>query len=112
MLAPTGRLRYPGPVRVSPALIGIVFAATLWGSLGVAEQPIDPLAPHEEQQIELLHPGGVQELERVDPQDQDIGRVEPVSRGKRVASGVGKVVVGVLAVGVAVGAAAASLLFL
>ena len=88
----------------------VVFGVTV--PLVSAEQPIDPLRPQNEQQIEVLRPGGVQEVERVDPEEQEIGRAEPVSRGKRIASNVGKVVLGVTAVGLAVGAAMLSLLFL
>ena len=99
-------------MRLAAAVSGLVLSAILVGSLAIADQPIDPMYPDGEQQIEVLRPGAVQEIERVDRQEQEIGVAEPVSRGKRIASNVGKVVVGVAAVGIAVGAAALSLLLL
>lgn len=77
-----------------------------------AEQPVEPLRPEAEQQVEILHPRLPQTVQEIQLQpDQEVTAPEPVSPARRAASTVGKVVLGIVAAGVALGAAAASLLF-
>lgn len=76
-----------------------------------ALQPVEPMAPTEQQQIEVLNPTGSQALEGVAGGAQDVHTAEPVSPGRRAASTAGKVVLGVVAATVAIGATALSLLF-
>lgn len=91
----------------------IAAAAALAVSAALATQPVEPMAPGGEQQIEVLRPGVAQSVDAVAPQpEQQVGVPEPVSPGKRAASTAGKVVLGVAAAGVAIGAAILSLLFL
>lgn len=78
---------------------------------GPAAQPVDPLRAEGTQQIEVLRPETTQEVEAVVLQpDQDVRVPEPVSPARRAASTAGKVVLGIAAAGIAVGAALASLL--
>ena len=95
------------------ALLPLVLVLGLALSAGGAEAPeqtVTPIAPAVEQRVEPLDTADVQ---RVEPLDADqLQRISgesngPVSRGLATA---GKVVIGVLALGVSLGFTAASLL--
>jgi hypothetical protein len=75
-------------------------------------QPL-PLADHE-QQIEVLNPGASQHLSHAEPEltEQEVGVPKAKTPAQRAASATGKVVLGVLAAGIAIAAGAASLLLL
>ena len=92
---------------------GVLAVAVLRTFVAQAQQPIEPIRPQVEQEIEILRPGRDQTVSDVDVQgEQELGVPEKTSRGARAASTVGKVVLGVVAAGVALGAMAASLLLL
>jgi len=92
---------------------GLLLVAGSAASVGWAVQPVEPLRPKAEQQVEILHPKNAQDVDEVTLQpEQQISVPQPVSPAKRVASNVGKVVLGVTAAGVALGVAMLSLLFL
>jgi hypothetical protein len=100
-------------VRLSLPAGGFVLVAVLSATVLAGSQPVEPMNPEAEQQVEILRPGVAQSVDEVARQpEQQIGVPEPVSSTKRAASTAGKVVLGVAAAGVAVGAAILSLLFL
>jgi hypothetical protein len=76
------------------------------------EQTVVPITPGAEQRVEGIDPAGEQRVEQLDAaglQRVSGANKSPVRRG---AEKVGKVVVGVVAAGVSIGAMVASLLFL
>jgi hypothetical protein len=75
-----------------------------------SEQTVTPITPPVQQRVETVTPPGEQRVEALDAKDmQQIthGSKGPVQRG---AETVGKVVIGILATGVALGVTVASLL--
>jgi len=77
-----------------------------------SEQTITPITPSVQQRVEAVTPPGEQRVEALDAkglQDVTHGSKGPVQRG---AEAVGKVVIGVLAATIAIGATVASLLFI
>ena len=94
-------------------LAGSVLVALAESPPGATVRPLPPGPAR--QQIEVLRPGSGQDLsqaERAEQGEQDIGVPEPKSSTQRAASTAGKVVLGVFAAAIAIGAAAASLLLL
>jgi hypothetical protein len=76
------------------------------------EQTITPITPPVQQRVEMVTPPGEQRVEALDAEDmQGIthGSKGPVQRG---AEAVGKVVIGVLAASIAIGATVAALLLM
>ncbi len=113
MLAKGPPVRYRRGVRWTVPAGGLALVAALGVSVAPAEQPVEPMNPHVEQQVEIIRPNVAQSVHEVDvPAGQDVRVPEPVSPAKRAASTAGKVVLGVAAAGVAVGAAILSLLLL
>lgn len=107
------RLGYRGDVRSALVAFGVVLVVLVVASAAPPEQPVATIQAPVEQEIEVLSSGVSQTVTRVDGQPlQEIGAPEPVGTGKRAAVTAGKVVIGVVAVAVAVGAAVASLLFI
>jgi hypothetical protein len=102
-------------VRLAIVLAGIAISAVL-GVMpsGAVEQTIEPLTPPVEQHVEMI--GGGQYVEQVRAVDaQAVETVEPHVPPSPAAKATSKAVQGVLGVaaaGVALGAMAASLLFL
>ena len=76
------------------------------------EQTVVPITPGAEQRVEALDPAGEQRVEQLG--GDGLQHVTGASKGpvRRGAERVGKVVVGVVAAGVSIGAMVASLLFL
>jgi hypothetical protein len=113
VLAKRRPLRYGGFVRSILPAGGLALAAVLAASLGPAAQ-VEPMRPQAPQEVRILRPDVVQSVDAVtlDGSAQQVQAAEPASAVKRVASTAGKVVLGVTAAGVAVGAAILSLLFL
>jgi|SRR5688572_31800742 hypothetical protein len=93
--------------------VTMLSAAAALGGIGFAQDDIRPL-PRREQEVTIVTPSGLQQVERVDQAvvEQQVRPNEVPTPAKRTASAVGKVAVGVLAAAVAIGASAASLLFL
>src|SRR5262245_13465056 len=95
-------------------LAAIAVAMRLGGLAGATEQMVVPLRPGNEQK--LVGVGGSdaeQRVQQLDPATgQAVGPYEPPSDSAKAASKVGQFVLGVTAAGVALGAMAASLLFL
>jgi hypothetical protein len=77
------------------------------------EQAVTPLAPASEQRVDAVVAGGPQQdVEKLDAQGlQDIAGTSHTSPAKRAATTVGKVALGVVALGVSLGFTVASLLF-
>ena len=77
-----------------------------------AEQTVVPLTPGVEQRVEPITPPAEQHVEQLG--GDGVQQVSSESKGpfRRGAEGVAKVVVGVVAAGVSIGAMVASLLFL
>lgn len=101
--------------RIAPTALAALFAGGVL--VAVAAPPdgyVQPLpAGENEQQVEVLRPGGSQGLSSAEPTaEQDIGVPEPKTATQRAASTAGKVVLAVVATAVAIGMAAASLLLL
>jgi hypothetical protein len=99
-------------VLLALGVVGVLLGA---GPVRGVEQRITPLNPSEEQRIEHLgHPDDVAGVDAVPiaGADQAIAPAEPPSPAVKAASTAGKVVLGVTAAGLALGAMAASLLFL
>jgi hypothetical protein len=99
---------------VVPLTIALVLrvAVPVLATGDALEQTIVPLTPGTEQRVEAITPPGEQRVEQLDEagvQHVTGADKSPVRRG---AEGVGKVVVGVVAAGVSIGAMVASLLFL
>jgi hypothetical protein len=105
---------------VAPGRIALTAWALLLAGgvlVAVAAQPDGYVQPvpsgGNEQQIEVLRPGGSQGLSNTDSTtEQDIGVPEPKTGAQRAASVAGKVALAVVATAVALGMAAASLLLL
>lgn len=113
MLAIAGQVRYRGDVRSALAAFGVVLAAMVMASAAPPEQPVATIQSRAQQEIQILSSGAVQTVTEVERQPlQEVGTPVPVSSGKRAAVKAGKVVIGTIAVGIAVGAALASLLFI
>ena len=96
------------------ALLALVVVLGLAGAPGAAESPeqtVTPVAPGVEQRVEPVETGDVQRVEPLDPGEaQRVSGEEskgPVRRGLATA---GKVVVGIVALGVSLGFTVASLL--
>jgi hypothetical protein len=78
-----------------------------------ATQPVEPLQPKEQQQIEILRPQGSQGVADVPlASQQQVDVPEPVSPARHAASVGGKILLGIAAAGIALGGAVVSLLFL
>ena len=86
----------------------------LFGSMGWAQEHIEPLGGRgQQQEIEILQPTQQQQVEAVDgTAQQEVRRNEIPTETQRAVSRVGKVMVGIFAAAVAIGASAASLLLL
>ena len=84
------------------------------GSFGWTQETIEPLGGDQRQQeIEILQPAEQQQVEAVDGTvQQDVRKNEIPTPTQRSVSAVGKVMVGIFAAAVAIGASAASLLLL
>ena len=80
----------------------------------VAQERIEPLpGAQKQQEIEILTPSHQQTLESVEPgAEQEVRENHIPSPAQRTISTAGKVLVGILATGVALGTAVASLLLL
>jgi hypothetical protein len=77
------------------------------------EQTVEAIVPQGEQEIEPITPPGDQVVEAVGAGgDQRVERQEPRTAAEKTASTVGKVVTGVTAAAVSLGAMAAMLIFL
>ena len=77
------------------------------------EQTVEPIVPRGEQVVQPLASPGEQVVERMGTtEEQQVGIQEPPSTAAKVASTAGKVVTGVAAAGVSLGAMAAMLLLL
>ena len=77
-----------------------------------ADQDVRPIIPTEEQQVEPFGPGGEQVVQGVD--SEALQQIEPqreATRAEKTASTVGKVLTGVTAAVVGLGATVAMLLF-
>ena len=95
------------------ALLPLLLVLGLALSAGAAEAPeqtVTPIAPTVEQRVDPVAGGDVQHVERLDP-DQ-VQRLSAESSGpiRRGVATAGKVVVGILALGISLGFTAASLL--
>jgi hypothetical protein len=78
-----------------------------------ATQPVEPLRPKEQQRIEILRPQGSQGMAEVPiASQQQVELPEPVSPARHAASVGGKIILGIVAAGIALGGAVVSLLFL
>lgn len=103
-------------MRLAIGLAGIALSIGL-GVLpsGAVEQTIEPLNPGVEQRVEIIGGGGdtQEQVRTVDAQDvETVVPHEPPSPAVKAASTAGKVVLGVVGAGVALGAMVASLLFM
>lgn len=97
--------------RILAAMLGTgLLGAALGAMAGIAE----PISPMEVQEIEVISRPTVQQdlgdARGVGQQELEVP--QPVTPAQRTASNVGKVTLGVLAAGIAIAAAAASLLLL
>lgn len=113
-LASRAQLVYLRAVRVAFLAVSIFAAAVLPPtSARAVEQKIEVLTPPHEQRVETL--GGTDDLQQVqaldDSRTQIVGPHEPPTPAVKAASTAGKIVLGVAAAAVAVGATLASLLF-
>jgi hypothetical protein len=100
-----------GGVKRILATLALVFALSIVGLAAndPGEQTVTPVAPPVQQRVETVTPAGEQHVEALDAKSlQEIthGSKGPVQRG---AETVGKVVIGVLAATIAIGATVASL---
>jgi hypothetical protein len=108
---------HPG-VRPVIAAVSLTMALVLRVAVPVlatdepAEQTVVPLTPGTEQRVEAIAPSGEQRVETLDAAGLQHVTGADKSAARRGAEGVGKVVVGVLAAGISIGAMVASLLFL
>ena len=94
------------------AVLSLQLALPVRAANEVREQTVTPLVPQQEQRVEPLVPEGEQRVEALDAegiQQVTQGTKGPVRRGAETAA---KVVLGVLAAGVAIGAMVASLMLL
>lgn len=92
-------------------VLGVTLAAA---PVRGVEQRIVPLTPSEEQRVVPIgDPDAVAQVDALDPAaSQDVAPAVPPSAAAKAASTAGKVVLSVAAAGLALGAMAASLLFL
>jgi hypothetical protein len=92
----------------------LAVALGIWSGSGRAQEAIEPLGGRgTQQEIEVLQPAQQQQVQAVDGTAvQEIGKAEVPTQTQRTMSKVGKVMVGILAAAVAIGASAASLLLL
>jgi hypothetical protein len=94
--------------------LGVVGIALAAAPVRGTEQRIVPLNPPEEQRVERI--GGADDVAHVESvdgaADQDVAPAIPPSQTAKAASTAGKVVLSVAAAGLALGAMAASLMFL
>jgi len=89
---------------------GVLAGAVAWAT---TEQTIEPLTPPVEQQVQALGQGADQRVEVIGGGvEQEIGPHVPPTQAQKTASNVGKAVLGVTGAVIALGAMAASLLFL
>jgi hypothetical protein len=89
---------------------GVLAGAVAWAT---TEQTIEPLTPPVEQRVQPLGPGTDQRVEQLGgAEEQQIGPHVPPSPAQKAASNAGKVVLGIAGTALALGAMAASLLFL
>lgn len=103
-----------GVVKRILATLALVLGLSVVGLAAneVSEQTITPITPPVQQRVEGVTPPGEQHVEALDAKGmQEIthGSKGPVQRG---AEAVGKVVIGVLAAGIAIGVTVASLLLI
>ncbi|TMA60850.1 MAG: hypothetical protein E6J75_00245 [Deltaproteobacteria bacterium] len=95
------------------ALLPLVLLLGLAAVVGAAEAPeqsVTPIVPDIEQRVEAVDTGDVQHVERLDPDQMQRIAAEsnaPVRRGLATA---GKVVLGVIALGLSLGFTVASIL--
>jgi hypothetical protein len=107
----------PG-VRPAIAAVALTMALVLRVAVPVlatgepVEQAVVPITPGTEQRVEAIAPAGEQRVEQLDAAGLQHVTGADKSVVRRGAEGVGKVVVGVLAAGISIGAMVASLLFL
>ncbi len=89
-----------------------LLAVLVLGAMAVAQDDIQPLRGGE-QEIEVLHPPDQQMVESVDGAvQQEVSKHEVPTQSQRTVSAVSKFAVAVLGLAVAIGASAASLIFL
>ena len=92
------------------ALLPVVLVLGLAGAAVPAEQTVTPLPPATEQRVEPVDAGSEQHVEQIDPAEAQ--RISTREKGsvRRGVETAGKVVLGVVALGVSLGFTVASLL--
>jgi hypothetical protein len=89
-----------------------LLAVLVLGAIAIAQEDIEPLHGGQ-QEVEILNPPQQQVVEAVDQTAvQDVAKHEVPTQSQRTVSAVGKFAVAVLGLAVAIGASAASLIFL
>ena len=89
-----------------------LLAVLVLGAIALAQEDIKPLRGGE-QEVEILNPPQQQAVEQVDQTvQQEVSKHEVPTQSQRTVSAVSKFAVAVLGLAVAIGASAASLIFL
>jgi hypothetical protein len=89
-----------------------LLAVLVLGAIAVAQEDIQPLGGGQ-QEIEILHPPDLQGVESVEgTAQQEVSKHEVPTQSQRTLASVSKFAVAVLGLAVAIGASAASLIFL
>jgi hypothetical protein len=93
------------------AVLALRLAVPVYAASDPPQQTVTPIAPAE-QRVEALTPSGEQRVEAVDANGVQQVSEGTKSPGARVANGVAKVTIGVMAATISIAAMAASLMFL